>query len=142
VDPARIGVHGGSYGGLMTALSLSRHSDLFAVGVDYAGVHDWKILVPALVAPGAPADAARLAWESSAMGTVDRWRSPVLIVHSDDDRNVPFAESVELVEALRQRHVEFEQIVIPDEIHDLLRNQSWLTLFHATDEYFRRKLKP
>jgi dipeptidyl aminopeptidase/acylaminoacyl peptidase len=142
VDPARIAVHGGSYGGLMTALSLSRHSDLFAAGVDYAGVHDWKVLMPALVAPGAPADAAQLAWESSAIGTVGRWRSPVLIVHSDDDRNVPFAESVELVEALRKHHVEVEQIVIPDEIHDLLRNASWLALFHATDEYLKRKLKP
>jgi len=142
VDPARIGVHGGSYGGLMTALSLSRHSDLFAAGVDYAGVHDWKGLLPYLVAPGAPADRAQVAWSSSALATVEKWRSPVLIVHADDDRNVPFAETVELIEALRKQNVEFEQIVIPDEIHDLLRNQSWLTLFHATDQFFARRLKP
>jgi len=142
VDPARIGVHGGSYGGLMTALSLSRHSDLFAAGVDYAGVHDWKGLLPYLVAPGAPADRAQVAWNSSALATVEKWRSPVLIVHADDDRNVPFAETVELIEALRKQKIEFEQIVIPDEIHDLLRNQSWLTLFHATDQFFARRLKP
>jgi len=37
VDPTRIGVWGGSYGGLMTALALARYPDLFAAGVDYAG---------------------------------------------------------------------------------------------------------
>ena len=142
VDAARIGVHGGSYGGVMTALSLSRHSDLVAAGVEYAGVNDWKGLVPAFVAPGTARETAQLAWSSSALATVDRWRSPVLVVHADDDRNVPFDESVQLVQALRKQKVEVEQIVIPDEMHDLLRNQSWLTLFHATDDYFRRKLRP
>jgi dipeptidyl aminopeptidase/acylaminoacyl peptidase len=73
---------------------------------------------------------------------VDKWRAPVLIVHADDDRNVPFDESVKLVEGLRKNHVEFEQIIIPDEIHDLLRNHSWLTLFHAADDYMGPRLKP
>jgi dipeptidyl aminopeptidase/acylaminoacyl peptidase len=142
VDAKRIGIYGASYGGLMTALGLSRHSDLLAVGVDYAGVHDWKGLLPFLSAPGADPEKAKIAWEASALSTVDKWRSPVLIIHADDDRNVPFSESVKLVEALRAHNVEFEQIVIPDEIHDLLRGQSWLDYFHATDEYLGRKLKP
>lgn len=141
VDPARIGIYGGSYGGLMTALGLSRHSDLLAAGVDYAGVHDWKGLLPDLVAPGAPPARGQTAWESSALSTVDKWRSPVLVVHADDDRNVPFSESVKLIEALRGKGVETEQLVLPDEIHDLLRSQSWLSLFHATDDFFQRKLK-
>ena len=41
VDPARIGLWGGSYGGYLTALGLARASDLFAAGVDMHGVHDW-----------------------------------------------------------------------------------------------------
>jgi dipeptidyl aminopeptidase/acylaminoacyl peptidase len=142
VDAKRIGIYGASYGGIMTALGLSRHSDLLAVGVDYAGVHDWKGLLPALSAPGADPEKAKIAWDSSALATVDKWRSPVLIIHADDDRNVPFDESVKLVEALRKQHVEFDQIVIPDEIHDLLRGQSWLNYFHATDDYLKERLKP
>jgi dipeptidyl aminopeptidase/acylaminoacyl peptidase len=47
---------------------------------------------------------------------------------------------VDLVRALRKHGVPFEQIVIPDEIHDLLLYRSWLMLFHATDEFFDRKL--
>ncbi|HWZ27931.1 MAG TPA: prolyl oligopeptidase family serine peptidase, partial [Gemmatimonadales bacterium] len=41
VDPAKVGIWGGSYGGYLTALGLARNSDLFAAGVDFHGVHDW-----------------------------------------------------------------------------------------------------
>ena len=50
------------------------------------------------------------------------WRSPVLLIQGDDDRNVPFTEMVRLVEALRKQGVEFQQLVFPDEIHDFLRH--------------------
>jgi dipeptidyl aminopeptidase/acylaminoacyl peptidase len=138
VDPRRIGIWGGSYGGLMTALGLARHSDLLAAGVDYAGVHDWSKFMARMPNPD-PAKVKR-AFESSAMATIDKWSSPVLIVHADDDRNVPFDQSVELAEGLRKRHVQFEQMVIPNEIHDLLRHQSWLDFFAATDDFLGRKL--
>ncbi|WP_372783206.1 prolyl oligopeptidase family serine peptidase [Phenylobacterium sp.] len=141
VDPKRIGIWGGSYGGLMTALGLSRASDLLAAGVDYAGVHDWSTM-GARLGPGTAKGAVELAFESSPMATIEKWKSPVLLVHADDDRNVPFSQTVELVEGLRKHGVEFEQIILPDEIHDLLRAQSWLTFFHATDDFFGRHLKP
>ena len=140
VDPARIGIWGGSYGGLMTALGLARASNLLAAGVDYAGVHDWRSLPADPGGSGASPAASQLAFDSSAMATVDRWRSPVLLVHADDDRNVPFSQSVELIAALREHGVEVEQLVIPDEIHDLLRERSWLALFHAADDFFGRHL--
>ncbi len=138
VDAARIGIWGGSYGGLMTALGLSRHSDLLAAGVDYAGVHDWSKEVGAV--PGVKPDQAKLAFDSSAMATIDKWRSPVLIVHADDDRNVAFGQSVELIQGLRKNGVETEQLIIPNEIHDLLRHQSWVDFFTAADDFFKRKL--
>ncbi|HEV2532760.1 S9 family peptidase [Phenylobacterium sp.] len=139
VDAARIGIWGGSYGGLMTALGLSRHSDLLAAGVDYAGVHDWSTIGGRL-GPGAGDPAADLALKSSPMGAIDKWKSPVLLIHADDDRNVPFSQTVEVVEGLRRHNVEFEQIVLPDEIHDLLRAASWNRFFHATDDFFARHL--
>ncbi len=45
VDPDRIGLWGGSYGGYLTALGLARASDLFAAGVDVHGVHNWNVVV-------------------------------------------------------------------------------------------------
>jgi dipeptidyl aminopeptidase/acylaminoacyl peptidase len=140
VDPKRIGVWGGSYGGLMTALALARNSDTFAVGVDYAGVHDWSTLLPFLKVPGAPPEAARMAWESSPLSSMKTWRSPVLVVQGDDDRNVEFSQSVQLIESLRTQGVEFEQIVIPDEVHGLILYRNLLTFFEATDDFLHRHL--
>jgi dipeptidyl aminopeptidase/acylaminoacyl peptidase len=76
------------------------------------------------------------------MADVDQWRSPVLLVHCDDDRDVPFDQSVELVQALRKRGVSVEQMVVPDEIHVMLRAKSWLSFFQAADDFFGRHLKP
>jgi len=141
IDPKRIGIWGGSYGGLMTALGLSRFSDQLAAGVDYAGVHNWSTLGANLV-PETGRNSAKVAYDASPVATLDKWTSPVLLVHADDDRNVPFSQTVEVAEGLRKHHVEFEQIVLPDEIHDLLRNASWIRFFHATDDFFQRHLHP
>ena len=97
VDAERIGIWGGSYGGYLTAMGLSRASDLFKAGVDFHGVHDWSAWrdYPA-ISEGDPkqrqerVEALRLAFDSSPMSSIDGWKSPVLLIHGDDDRNVSF----------------------------------------------------
>jgi dipeptidyl aminopeptidase/acylaminoacyl peptidase len=66
--------------------------------------------------------------------------SPVLLVHGNDDRNVPFQQTTVLVEKLRAQNVAFEELIIPDEIHDLLRWSDWVRAYRATAEFFDRKL--
>src|SRR5204863_8720363 len=90
--------------------------------------------------PDAKPDAARLACESSPLASVNTWRSPVLLIQGDDDRNVPFSETVHLVEALRKQRVEFQQLVFPDEIHDFLTHRRWLEAYHAAADFFDRHL--
>ncbi len=144
VDPKRIGVWGGSYGGYLTALALARASDLFAVGVDFHGVHDWNDVIRNFVPaydPGKDADAARIAFESSPMSSINTWRSPVLLIHGDDDRNVPFHETVRLAEALRKQHVEMEELIFPDEIHGFLTEKRWLDAYHATAGFLSKHLQ-
>jgi dipeptidyl aminopeptidase/acylaminoacyl peptidase len=144
VDPARIGLWGGSYGGYLTAMGLSRASDLFAAGVDFHGVHDWnqgiKTFVPDYNVLDDP-DFSRRAFAASPMSSVDTWKSPVLLIHGDDDRNVSFIESINLITALRKRGVEVEQLVFPDEVHDFLRHGNWVRGYKATAEFFNRRLK-
>ena len=91
--------------------------------------------------PQALEDWARVAYESSPMADVKTWRSPVLLIQGDDDRNVAFANMVQLVEALRKQGVEFQQIVFPDEIHDFLTYEHWLTAYHAAADFFDRHLQ-
>ena len=130
VDRKRIGIWGGSYGGLLTALALARNSDIFAAGVDFHGVHDWSTLLRFDI-PGAESapdykEAMKLAYESSAVASVDKWKSPVLLIHGDDDRNVPFQQTTDLVQRLRKQNVQFEELIFPDEIHDFLLWKSWI----------------
>ncbi len=143
VDSTRIGLWGGSYGGYLTAMGLSRASDLFAAGVDIHGVHDWnqgiRTFVPDYNVLDDP-DFSRRAFESSPMATVDGWKSPVLLIHGDDDRNVSFIESINLMIALRKRHIDVEQLVFPDEVHDFLRHQNWVKAYKTAADFFDRKL--
>jgi dipeptidyl aminopeptidase/acylaminoacyl peptidase len=145
VDTKRIGVWGGSYGGYLTAMALSRSSDLFAAGVDLHGVHDWSARGGSVANPNLDPekqrDQIRLAFESSPMATVKGWRSPVLLIHGDDDRNVQFSQTVTLVEALRAQNTEFEELIFPDDIHDFLLLEHWVKAMRAADDFFARRLK-
>ena len=144
VDQSRIGIWGGSYGGYLTALGLARASNLFAAGVDIHGVHDWNVVIrnfDSTYNPLAHPEAAKLAFESSPLAFVRTWKSPVLLIHGDDDRNVPFSESVTLAAALRKQGVEFEQLVFPDEIHGFLRYSRWVEVFRAAGDFLDRRLK-
>jgi dipeptidyl aminopeptidase/acylaminoacyl peptidase len=138
VDPARIGVWGGSYGGYLTALALARDSSLFRAGVDFHGVHDWSKEWE--LPPTDPA--AKIAFDSSPMAFVNGWRSPALLIHGDDDRNVQFAQTVALTDALRKRKVEFEELIFPDEVHDFLLFRHWRESYEAAAGFLERHLKP
>jgi dipeptidyl aminopeptidase/acylaminoacyl peptidase len=140
IDPQRIGLWGGSYGGYLTALGLARASNLFAAGVDFHGVHDWSA---ELTSDGITQDTAtaRLAFESSPMASVGTWRSPVLLIHGDDDRNVPFHQTVALVEALRKQGVQFQELIFPDEIHGFLTEKRWIQAYHAAADFLGKHLR-
>ncbi len=147
VDPGRIGLWGGSYGGYMTALGLARNSDLFKAGVDMHGVHDWHHWTLSTVRanqPLYPLDASPAvlgrALAASPISAVASWRSPVLLIQGDDDHNVDFSETVRLAEVLRERGIDYQELVMPDEIHDFLRHESWLKAYRATADFLDAKL--
>lgn len=128
VDPNRVGIWGLSYGGLLTAEALARNSDIFKVGVDLAGVH----------LEGNSLDSNDVSYSSSAISEIDHWKSPVLLVHGDDDRNVNFAQTVGLVQLLRARNVYYELIVYPDDVHETLLHSRWLYTFSRMDAFFKK----
>jgi dipeptidyl aminopeptidase/acylaminoacyl peptidase len=141
VDAGRIGIYGGSYGGYLTALALARNSDVFAAGVDIHGVHDWSTYARTFdrqryeQAPDADT-AVATAWHSSPVSAVAGWKSPVLLIHGDDDRNVQFHQTVDLKRRLMERGVTVEELVIPDDIHDFRLWKSWRTVTTAAGRFF------
>ncbi len=128
VDPRRVGIWGLSYGGLLTAQALARNSDIFVAGVDFAGVHLYTSTL----------DPENVAYKSSAVSAIDTWKSPVLLVHGDDDRNVAFTQTSGLVQLLRARNVYHEVIVFPDDVHESLIHKRWLHTFDRMEQFLDR----
>ncbi len=136
VDPKRVGIWGLSYGGLLTAEALARNSDLFITGVDLAGVH----------LQGNSLDTASVSYKSSSISQISKWKSPVLLLHGDDDRNVAFGQTVGLVQLLRANKIYYELMVIPDDVHETLLHSRWMVFFDKMeswlDKYLKRAEKP
>jgi dipeptidyl aminopeptidase/acylaminoacyl peptidase len=147
VDARRIGIWGGSYGGFLTALALARNSNVFKAGVDLHGVHNWIADYRGLTnqqlqyEKGDITRALDVAWKSSPVASVSMWKSPVLLIQGDDDRNVRFHETVDLARRLAKADVPFEELVLPDEIHGFLRHASWLAADSATVSFFDRQFR-
>jgi dipeptidyl aminopeptidase/acylaminoacyl peptidase len=130
VDPNRIGIWGLSYGGVLTSQALARNSDIFKAGVDLAGVHLW----------GSSLDPESVSFKSSTIGAIDGWKSPVLLVHGDDDRNVAFQQTTGLVQLLRERDVYYELIVFPDDTHESMLHSRWLYTLGRMETFFNKFL--
>ncbi|WP_316797739.1 S9 family peptidase [Pedobacter frigidisoli] len=142
VDPKRIGIYGGSYGGYLTALALGRDSKLFAAGVDIHGVNN-RFSANALEAKALAPDAtlaAKIAQESSPVNYLKTWTSPTLIIHADDDRNVSFSQSADLAKRFEDKNFEFESLVIPDDTHHWMKFSNGVKVSEATAEFLKRKL--
>ncbi|KEO72423.1 S9 family peptidase [Anditalea andensis] len=143
VDSRKIGIYGGSYGGYLTAIALGKDSDLFAVGVDIHGVHKRDGYIRA--ADGIEQaedleDARRVAWESSPASMLDSWKSPVLFIHADDDRNVSFSQTVDMVRRFEQRGLPFEYLVIPDDSHHWMKYSNMVKVNQATADFLIKHL--
>jgi dipeptidyl aminopeptidase/acylaminoacyl peptidase len=130
VDPNRIGIWGLSYGGVLTSQALARNSDIFKAGVDLAGVHLW----------GSSLDPESVSYKSSTIGAIDGWKSPVLLIQGDDDRNVAFQQMTGLVQLLRQRDVYFELIVFPDDVHESLLHSRWIYTLGRMETFLHKFL--
>jgi dipeptidyl aminopeptidase/acylaminoacyl peptidase len=144
VDPGKVGLWGGSYGGYLTALGLARDSNLFAAGVDLHGVHDWSLRGRRRNGGGWDLygdDLMNKAFQSSPVVYVEFWSSPVLFVHGDDDRNVDFIQTTDLVHRLNRLGIaHVETLIIPDEVHGFLCHDTWIKVYNSAADFFDRFL--
>jgi dipeptidyl aminopeptidase/acylaminoacyl peptidase len=143
IDADRIGVYGGSYGGYLTAFALGRNSDIFSAGVDISGVHSRlrgkKYTAGIERAPDA-AKADTLLWLSSPIAYTNTWKSPVLLIHADDDRNVRFDQSINLLNRLKKKGIDYKTLVIPDDTHHWLMFQHLVKIYQATVDFLGKEL--
>lgn len=143
VDEHKIGIYGGSYGGYLTALALARDSDLFKVGVDIHGVHDLdgRYDLPKTYEVSPDLDKAKkIAWESSPMANLDTWKSPVLFIHSDDDRNVGISQTADLIRRFEELGKPYEAIMIPGDTHHWMKWSNMIRVDQATADFLIKHL--
>lgn len=127
-DPERVGVAGRSYGGYLTLVALAWFPELFRVGVDVCGMSDlhtfyrdtepW-IGAAATTKYGDPEADAALLRELSPLHRADRITAPLLVVHGENDTNVPLGEAEQIVAALRERGRAPGFLLFPGEGHEV-----------------------
>lgn len=151
VDGNRIGVWGLSYGGFFTLIGLTRHPLLFRSGVDVAGVVDYAMYYEdpyhgdwTASRIGTPEQNPGVYANASPLSHVDALQRPLLILHGTADVNVPFIESVRLVdELLRQKKGDLVTFMMyPGEFHYFSREQVLGDAWRRVDEFFARTLNP
>ncbi|MEU5258916.1 prolyl oligopeptidase family serine peptidase [Amycolatopsis sp. NPDC021455] len=140
-DPRRLGIGGGSHGGFMAAWAVSQ-TDRFAAALVFAGVIDWRVLA-------ATGEQTRF---DTALGGPDgstspithahRIRTPVLILHGEDDINVPLSQADLLHHVLRDRGLEHEYVVYPREGHSFRERGHQIDVLRRAREWFSRWLAP
>src|ERR1700761_4640591 len=87
--------------------------------------------------------ALKMAWLSSPVASIATWKSPVLIIQGDDDRNVHFNESVDLVNRLEKKGVRVETMVMVDDTHHWMNFANSVTVYAAAADFFVREfMKP
>jgi dipeptidyl aminopeptidase/acylaminoacyl peptidase len=144
VDPARIGVYGGSYGGFMVFMSLFKDPDLFAAGAALRPVTDWahynhpytsNILNTPELDP--------VAYEvSSPLEHAEGLKKPLLFAHGMQDDNVFYKDSVRLVQRLIElKKEDWELASYPLDPHGFLHAESWLDEYRRIYKLFETHLK-
>jgi len=134
VDPKRIGIYGGSYGGFITLMAMFTQPDVFAAGAALRPVSDWALYNHGYTGnilnfPQKDAEAYK---QSSPIFFADHLKGALLICHGMVDTNVHFVDTVRLVERLIELHKDnWELAVYPVEDHAFKQAASW------TDEYKR-----
>jgi dipeptidyl aminopeptidase/acylaminoacyl peptidase len=145
VDPKRVGIYGGSYGGFMTEMALLRAPGEFAAGAALRPVSDWRLYnheytAHILNSPELDPHAYDI---SSPISYADKLADPLLIEHGLIDDNVLAADSIRLYQRFIELHKKnFWMSLYPMERHGFVHADSWHDEYRRIDELFDTYVKP
>jgi dipeptidyl aminopeptidase/acylaminoacyl peptidase len=143
VDPNRIGVFGLSYGGFLTLQAMTVDPTLWRAGIDVAGVVDWATYGAGYTTPrlGTPVQNPEIYNVSAPIQHMEKLERPLLVLHGTNDRNVSFADSLRLFDALIKLGKSFESQIYPGEIHFFRRDIVLRDAWKRAEEFFDRTVK-
>ncbi len=152
VDPERVAIFGGSYGGYAALAGAAFTPDVFTAAVDIVGPSNLITLIrsiPPYWAPmiaqfhtrvGNPDTEEDFLWSRSPLSQADRISIPLLIGQGANDPRVNQAESEQIVAALAERGVDHEYLLFPDEGHGFAKPENRLRFYAAAETFLARHL--
>ena len=147
VNPNAIAIAGWSCGGHIVTNVLARHSALYAAGVSYAGVGDWRVEMEMDSGERMPFRVSRrmvledLAYESSGIAHIEDWTSPILFISGDDDRSAAMWPTIEMTLELKKRNVPVDTLILPGEAHSFLLNETRRQMLHRVYAFLEKYLE-
>ena len=144
VDPERIAVMGGSYGGFMTLAALTEYPDLWAAGVDIVGIASFVTFLEntgpwrrALreAEYGSLAEDRELLESISPINRVERIDAPLFVLHGANDPRVPVGEAEQITDRLDERDVPVEKLIFDDEGHGIVKRENRIEAYTATARF-------
>ena len=142
IDASRIGITGGSYGGYMTALCMTKGADVFKLGIAVSSVTNWRYYDTIYTerfmrTPQENPDGYDL---NSPIHYADRLKGKFLLIHGMADDNVHFQNSVDFAEALIQAGKKFDMMFYPDQSHGIYKRGAGMHLRSLTTDYVLENL--
>jgi dipeptidyl aminopeptidase/acylaminoacyl peptidase len=147
VDPERIGIIGGSYGGYMVLAALAFQPDVFDVGVNIFGVSNWVRTLKSMPAwwgserdalyaeLGDPAKDEERLRRISPLFHAGRIKKPLIVLQGANDPRVLQIESDEIVAAVKKNNVAVEYVVFPDEGHGFVKRENEIRGYKAVLDF-------
>ena len=148
-DPKRLGIMGGSYGGYMVMAGVTEYPDMFAAAADLYGVVNFdtffKHTQPWMAAIskteyGDPDTQAQMLHDLSPINKLERVKTPLIVLHGENDTNVPVVEAQQIVTRLKARGQPVELIMMPGEGHGFRRLPNRIRSTEATTAFFAKYL--
>ncbi len=150
VDPRRVGITGGSYGGFMTLMAIGRAPDAFAAAVEEYGIIDWRTMwqhEDALLQAyqksllGSPDQFPKVYDASSPLTYIQQVKAPLLVLQGENDIRVPVGQAKQVAEALKARGNTVDAVYFPEEGHGFYKREHQQEALERTVEWFNKYLK-
>jgi dipeptidyl aminopeptidase/acylaminoacyl peptidase len=150
VNPKKIGITGGSYGGFMTLMAIGKTPDVWAAAVSLYGIINWYEMLK-------HEDAALQAYERSLIGDpvadkavydadspmtyIKHAKAPLLVLQGENDIRVPRGQAAEVVETLKSVGATVDVHFYPEEGHGFVKRENQIDSVQRTVDWFDKYLK-
>ncbi len=148
----KVGVYGGSYGGIMTMAAVTHDPSKFQAAAPFFGIYDWvaayqdadrlgKIFLVTGFDGYRPDENPEMYYRNSTINFLKDVNVPLLIEHGELDRRAPYTQALRLVDALKKAGKTYEFFHYPDEHHGIRKPQNYVDAYSRMEAWFAKYLQ-